>query len=308
MKKRNYAVIAAMALALLCGCGNREQASTDGTAAGTTAADSAVGTEEAGTPAKDTEQVTEETSASASTEGAPAAVLSDGTYMAKFETDSNMFHVNETMNGRGVLTVSGGKMTIHIVLPSQNIVNLFVGLAEDAKKDGADLLQPSVEKVTYSDGMTEEVNAFDLPVPVLEQEYDVALIGTKGKWYDHKVKVTDPEPYEGRKEDAAEIRDGEYTIEASVEGGTGKASIASPAKLTIAGGEIKLRVEWNSPHYDYMIVDGEKYLPVNSEGNSEFMIPVKNVEKDMTVIADTTAMSEPHEIEYVLHLKPETLK
>ena len=105
MKKRNYAVIAAMALALLCGCGNREQASTDGTAAVTTAADSAVGTEEAGTPAKDTEQVTEETSASASTEGAPAAVLSDGTYMAKFETDSNMFHVNETMNGRGILTV-----------------------------------------------------------------------------------------------------------------------------------------------------------------------------------------------------------
>jgi hypothetical protein len=143
---------------------------------------------------------------------------------------------------------------------------------------------------------------------VLEQEYDVALVGTKGKWYDHKVKVSDPEPYEGRKEDAGDIRNGEYTIEASVEGGSGKASISSPAQLVVSGGEITLRVEWSSPHYDYMIVDGEKYLPVNKEGNSVFLIPVKDVEKDMTVIADTTAMSEPHEIKYVLHLNPGTLK
>jgi len=308
MKKKSYTIVAAMALVLLCGCGNKEQASTDGTAAGTTAAESTVNTEEADTTAADTEQGNTEGSTEAATEGAPAASLSDGTYLAKFETDSNMFHVNETQNGRGVLTVSGGKMTIHLVMPSQNIMNLFVGLAEDAQKDGADLLQPTVEQVTYSDGMTEAVYAFDLPVPVLDQEFDVALIGTKGKWYDHKVKVTEAEPYEGRKEDAGEIRDGEYTIEASVEGGTGRASITSPAKLTITGGEIRLQIEWSSPHYDYMIVDGEKYLPVNTDGNSVFNIPIKSVEKDMTVIADTTAMSEPHEIEYVLHLNPGTLK
>lgn len=308
MRKKGYTLLAAAAIMLLCGCGNKEQASTENAAAGTTAAESVVNTEAEDRTAKDTEQVTEETSASASTEGAAAAGLSDGTYMARFETDGSMFHVNETMNGRGILTVSGGKMMIHLVMPSKNTVNLFVGLADDAKKDGAELLQPTVETVTYSDGTTEEVNAFDLPVPVLEQEYDVALVGTKGKWYDHKVKVSDPEPYEGSREDAGEIRDGEYTIEASVEGGTGKASISSPAKLSIAGGRMTLQVEWSSPHYDYMIVDGEKYLPVNKEGNSVFLIPVKDVEKEMTVIADTTAMSEPHEIEYVLHLKPGTLK
>lgn len=308
MRKKGYTLLAAAAIMLLCGCGNKEQASTENVAAGTTAADSSVSTEAVDIPEKDTEQVSEEASASASTEGAAAASLSDGTYMARFETDGSMFHVNETMNGKGILTVSGGKMMIHLVMPSKNTVNLFVGLADDAKKDGAELLQPTVEKVTYSDGTTEEVNAFDLPVPVLEQEYDVALIGTKGKWYDHKVKVTDPEPYEGSREDAGEIRDGEYTIEASVEGGTGKAAISSPAKLSIAGGRMTLQVEWSSPHYDYMIVDGEKYLPVNKEGNSVFLIPVKDVEKDMTVIADTTAMSEPHEIEYVLHLNPGTLK
>ncbi len=118
-------------------------------------------------------------------------VLADGTYSAKFDTDSGMFHVNEAYDGRGTLTVKGGKMTLHIVMPSQNIVNLFLGTAEDAQKDGAKLIQPTTEEVTYSDGSKEEVYAFDVPVEALDQEFDLALIGTKGKWYDHKVSVSD---------------------------------------------------------------------------------------------------------------------
>ena len=117
--------------------------------------------------------------------------LADGTYSAKFDTDSGMFHVNEVYDGRGTLTVKDGKMTLHIVMPSQNIVNLFLGTAEDAKKDGAKLIQPTTEEVTYSDGSKEEVYAFDVPVEALDQEFDLALIGTKGKWYDHKVSVSD---------------------------------------------------------------------------------------------------------------------
>ena len=117
--------------------------------------------------------------------------LADGTYSAKFDTDSGMFHVNEAYDGRGTLTVKGGKMTLHIVMPSQNIVNLFLGTAEDAQKDGAKLIQPTTEEVTYSDGSKEEVYAFDVPVEALDQEFDLALIGTKGKWYDHKVSVSD---------------------------------------------------------------------------------------------------------------------
>ena len=118
-------------------------------------------------------------------------VLADGTYSAKFDTDSSMFHVNEAYDGRGTLTVKNGKMTLHIVMPSENVVNLFLGTADDAQKDGAELIQPTTEKVTYSDGTTEEVYAFDVPVEALEKEFDLALIGTKGKWYDHKVSVSD---------------------------------------------------------------------------------------------------------------------
>ena len=120
------------------------------------------------------------------------AVLEDGTYEAEFKTDSGMFPVNEANDGKGVLTVKDGQMSIHISLTSKNIVNLFVGKAADAKKDGAELLQPTTDTVTYDDGTTEEVNGFDVPVKALDKDFDLALIGTKGKWYDHTVSVTNP--------------------------------------------------------------------------------------------------------------------
>ena len=120
------------------------------------------------------------------------AVLEDGTYEAEFKTDSGMFHVNEANDGKGVLTVKDGQMSIHISLTSKNIVNLFVGKAADAKKDGEELLQPTTDTVTYDDGTTEEVNGFDVPVKALDKDFDLALIGTKGKWYDHTVSVTNP--------------------------------------------------------------------------------------------------------------------
>ena len=120
------------------------------------------------------------------------AVLEDGTYEVEFKTDSGMFHINEANDGKGVLTVKDGQMSIHISLTSKNIVNLFVGKAADAKKDGAELLQPTTDTVTYDDGTTEEVNGFDVPVKALDKDFDLALIGTKGKWYDHTVSVTNP--------------------------------------------------------------------------------------------------------------------
>lgn len=118
--------------------------------------------------------------------------LEDGTYSAAFNTDSSMFRVNETCDGKGTLTAADGQMTIHVTLLSKKILNLFPGTAEEAEKDGAVLLEPTVDEVTYSDGTTEEVYGFDIPVPVIGEEFDCALVGEKGKWYDHKVSVTDP--------------------------------------------------------------------------------------------------------------------
>lgn len=252
-------------------------------------------------------------SGEASDSGEPAVNeygLTDGTYVATFTTDSKMFHVSEANNDKGILTVENGEMTIHISLQGKKIVNLFPGTAEDAQKEGAVLLDPTTDKVVYSDGMEDEVYGFDVPVPAIDEEFDLALIGTKGKWYDHKVIVSDPVLGDDIHADAAASEsettavsmpeNGEYDVELTLEGGSGKATVESPAKMVVNDGEATVTVVWSSPNYDYMIVDGEKLTPVNEEGNSTFEVPVKVFNEPFTVIGDTIAMSQPHEIEYQL--------
>lgn len=163
-----------MLLCCLSGCGSQQAPVT--TAAPTTTA-----------APETTETEPEQTEAPA---------LQDGVYTAEFDTDSSMFHLNEVCEGKVTLTVENGQMTAHIILPSKKIETLFFGLAEDAQKDGAELIQPTVDSVTYRDGITEEVYGFDIPVPYLDEEFNIAIVGTKGNWYDHKVSVTNPVPAE----------------------------------------------------------------------------------------------------------------
>ena len=281
--------------------------------------------EETAPAAKEVTEEPEESEAAAEVQEDTAettqAILPDGTYDAEFSTDSSMFHVSEACDGKGVLTVENGQMTIHVSLASKKILNLYPGSAEDAQKDGAQLLEPTVDEVTYSDGLTDEVYGFDIPVPALDEEFDVALIGTKGKWYDHKVCVSNPvEASEAEtagtsasgeasgKSGISDLTDGSYLVEMTFEGGSGRASIASPVTITVENQKVTASVEWSSPNYDYMLVDGEKFLPVNTEGNSVFEIPVAAFDEPVTVIGDTVAMSKPHEIEYTLTFHSDTIK
>ena len=96
------------------------------------------------------------------------------------------------------------------------------------------------------------------------------------------------------------LEDGSYTVDVVLEGGSGKATVESPAALEIRDGKASAVLVWSSPNYDYMLVDGEKYERTNTEGNSAFEIPVLGFDCQMPVIADTVAMSTPHEIEYTL--------
>ena len=180
MKKITAFLLAALLLMALAACGQTAPAET-------TAAPETTET------VAETEAETTEKAADPETTEA-VCPLEDGVYTAEFNTDSSMFHANESCDGKGTLTVQDGEMTIHVSLASRSIVNLFPGIAEDAKKDGAELLQPTEDEVTYSDGLTETVYGFDIPVPYLDQEFDLALIGKKGVWYDHKVSVSNPEP------------------------------------------------------------------------------------------------------------------
>ena len=120
--------------------------------------------------------------------------LEDGVYSADFRTDSSMFHVNEAYDGKGVLTVEGGRMTIHVTMPSKQILKLFCGKAADAALPGAVLIDHTIDVVTHSDGFVEKAHGFDIPVPYLDNDFDCALVGKKGKWYDHKVSVSNPVP------------------------------------------------------------------------------------------------------------------
>ena len=274
-------VAASLALSLLVGCGASSTASS--------AASSAASSEAA---------------SSVASSAAETAALPDGVYTAEFDTDSSMFHANEACDGKGTLTVENGQMTFHVSLASTHIVNLYLGKASDAADHEADWLQPTTDTVTYSDGTSEEVYGFDIPVTAVDTDFDLAILGTKGKWYDHVVSVRNAVQQAG----TAAPADGTYTCDVTLEGGSGRAAVESPAALTVADGKMTATIVWSSPNYDYMIVDGEKYLPTNTEGNSTFEIPVSALDTALDVTADTVAMSTPHEIEYTLTFDSASLK
>lgn len=288
MKKLQIVSITLAAL-LLAGCGAAESAAPASESASEAAS-------------------TVETAPAAESESeAPAAeaALPDGVYTADFNTDSSMFHANESCNGKGTLTVADGQMTMHVSLQSKKIVNLYLGMAADAADHEADWLQPTTDTVTYSDGTSEEVYGFDIPVAAVDADFQLAILGTKGTWYDHTVSVVNAEPAD---ETAAEApADGSYTCAVTLEGGSGRATVESPAALTVADGTLTATIVWSSPNYDYMLIDGEKYLPINTEGNSTFVIPVAALDTALAVTADTVAMSTPHEIDYTLTFDSATL-
>ena len=239
-------------------------------------------------------------SSAASVQAQSSPALADGVYQASFSTDSSMFHANEACDGKGVLTVQNGQMSIYVTLAGKGIVNLFPGTAEDARKPGAEWLQPTLETVHYSDGTTDEANAFLIPVPYLDEEFDVALVGKKGTWYDHKVSVSDPQPLADDTAESEVPADGSYTVEAVLQGGSGKASVQSPARLTVENGAMTATVIWSSKNYDRMIVNGQEYTPTYENGLSCFTIPVSALGTPLPVQAETTAMSQPHMIDYTL--------
>ena len=152
----------------------------------------------------------------------------------------------------------------------------------------------------YSDGTTDEANAFLIPVPYLDEEFDVALVGKKGTWYDHKVSVSDPQPLADDTAESEVPADGSYTVEAVLQGGSGKASVQSPARLTVENGAMTATVIWSSKNYDLMIVDGQEYTPTYENELSCFTIPVSALGTPLPVQAETTAMSQPHMIDYTL--------
>ncbi len=104
------------------------------------------------------------------------------------------------------------------------------------------------------------------------------------------------------------LADGTYTIEVTLSGGSGRASVDSPARLTVQGNTCTATITWSSPHYEYMLVDGVRYEPIQEQGNAAaFAIPVV-LDTDMAVSASTVAMGQPHLIDYTLHFSSASIQ
>lgn len=228
--------------------------------------------------------------------------IKDGVYPVEVSSSSSMFRITECE-----LTVQDGEMSAVMTMGGTGYRYLFMGTGTDAETADESEYIPFEE--------TDGVHKFTVPVEALDMGIEcTAFSDKKEKWYDRTILFrADSLPADAFADgtvntvESLGITDGEYTVEVTLEGGSGKASVNSPAKLTVSGESITAEIIWNSNNYDYMVVDGEKYLPVSTEEFSVFEIPVTVFDRKMTVSADTTAMSTPHEIEYTLYFDSSTI-
>lgn len=226
--------------------------------------------------------------------------LKDGEYNIKVDSSSSMFTVTDC-----ILTVSEGKMTARMTMGGTGYLYVFMGKGENAEERG---YIPFEEN---SDG----THSFTVPVPGLDMGIDCAAFSKKKEmWYDRTLLFrADSLPADAFADgvigtvESLGLDDGEYSVNVSLEGGSGRAKINSPARLTVENGEAYAEIVWGSSNYDCMTVNGEKFYPLNTEGNSEFKIPVTGFDYKMPVSANTTAMSTPHEIGYTLYFDSESI-
>ena len=228
----------------------------------------------------------------------PAAELKDGVYPVAVDCSSSMFKIESCE-----LTVADGAMTAKLTMGSDAYGYFYAGTAEEAAaSDGADYIEP-------------ENRTFRLDVEALDAAVNCAAWSVKKElWYDRTLVFrADSLPMTAFKTlvtaESLGLADGSYVCGVSLAGGSGRASLQDPARLTVENGAVAAQIVWNSPNYDYMIVDGVRYgVESVTEDASSFTIPVAAFDRALAVAADTTAMSQPHEIEYTLTFDSATLE
>lgn len=264
--------------------------------------------------------------------------IAEGSYEVEVESSSSMFRVVKAR-----LQVADGDMEAVLTLSGVGYLKLFMGTGEEALNAGEDSFIPYMEdaegKYTYTIPVEALDQEFDcaafskrkqkwydrtlvvlsssLPENALKKPADTDAENSSAKNSEElrseKEPAENPEKIGSEKSVEAigieiEAEDGDYTIEITLDGGSGRATVISPAHVHISERKAVALLEWSSPYYDYMYVGGNQYFPVNTEGNSIFEIPVLKLDEEMDVTADTTAMSTPHEIEYKLTFHADTLK
>ena len=234
----------------------------------------------------------------------PGEMLLDGDYAVAADCSSSMFRIVEA-----VLHVSDGKLCATITMSGTSYLYVFPGTAAEAA---------AAEESAWI-GYTEDSEGrfcFNIPVDALDAGVPCAAYSrNKELWYDRTLLFrADSLPTEAFREgffvtaESLGLADGDYLVDVSLSGGSGKAKLASPAALHVENGSCTATLVWGSRNYDYMRLGETKYLPLPDRETSTFEIPVGIFDRGMTVIADTVAMSEPHEIEYRLLFSSDSLQ
>lgn len=293
MKRFSHILWAVLALALLSGCGASPAAPTapetptvQETAATTTPETAAVASADQMAPAQELD-----------TEGLIPVAPSDlasGTYEISVDSSSSMFKITAC-----TLTVEDGQMTAVMRMSGTGYTMVYMGTGEEAAA------APEADCIPFREE-PDGVHTFTVPVEALDAPvFCAAFSGKKELWYDRTLIFrSDRLPLEAftglTTVESLALADGSYTVAAALSGGSGRASVESPARLRVENGQATATVVFSSPNYDYVRMGQEQYLPVNTQGNSTFELPVAVFDRPVTVYADTTAMSTPHEIEYTL--------
>ena len=233
-----------------------------------------------------------------------ADALKDGVYEVRVDSSSGMFRITECE-----LTVQDGAMSAVMTMSGTGYLKLYMGTGAEAEQASEADFIPFVEN---ADGK----HTFKVPVEALDKEINCSAFSRKKEtWYDRVlVFCSGSLPAEAFADGEAatakslKLEDGSYTVAVRLEGGSGRASVETPAALRVEDGNAFAVITWGSSNYDYMKVDGERLDLISTGGNSSFEIPVRVFDRKMPVIADTIAMSEPHEVEYTLVFDSTTIK
>ena len=257
MKIRNYILCAGIVglVALSSGCGQKTDSGATSQAV-SEQADTKENAETSGAAGAETEKETAPTVQVVTDDMVPvdADALNDGVYPVEVDSSSSMFHITEAE-----LTVADGKISAKLTLSGSGYGKVFMGTGEEAEKAGeGDYIQAEES----ADGK----NVFEIPVEALDKGIECAAYSKKKEtWYDRTLVVrADSLPADAYKEgntttvESLGLKDGDYTIEVTLEGGSGRTTIESPAALTIENGQAATIITWSSAHYDYMKIGDEK--------------------------------------------------
>ena len=222
--------------------------------------------------------------------------VKDGVYDVTVDSSSSMFQIVACQ-----LTVENGSMTAQMTMGGTGYLYVYMGTGEQAANADESEYIPFVEDAAGAHTYTVPVEALDAGIPC------AAFSKNKEKWYDRTLVFrADSLPADAFAEGVVttpenlSLADGVYQVDVTLEGGSGRASVQSPAQMTVENGNVTASIVWSSSNYDYMKVDDIRYDAVIENDQSVFTIPVTCFDWKMAVVADTIAMSQPHEIDYAL--------